>query len=411
MPQELCFPCGQKEINQHLFLGVSVTGFNAQVGWNEQVSQLSVDLVEDTCAGEKICYDSNLESGVFTDPDPGFIGEQIDIIGMPAYFRFGDFEFGGIISDWTRSDNQQGQTYQVNLVDPRRLLEQSYLITGKYGGFLTNTYDCVSKDACNVFNVYGFMEMLGVNCPPFSQTTQYFYQLDPGCGFSSDGPVFGSYGGFGGSCRNDRGMPLTKIIQGVNTLINSFPLWTSTEAQQFSPNLRILGCGNTFVGLDACGLIERDGVKVTSGGSFGYNNYLLDLSELPVFTDNYYRINEDCLTIMELINRVCEDAGFDYYIELVFAKNILFTPNGIGLIIKLRTVNRKVNPNLNGIQNYINSIGDCLVSRSIGQEFRDEPTTKVVIGGQKQTIYQICQDDDPEVIPSPEPGNGNTSAD
>ena len=90
--------------NQTLFLGCSVVSFALTGGWNEQKGEVTIQLIEDTCSASKTYYDRSLEPQTYVGADPGFIGEDTPIIGAPAYFRVGDFEFSGIISDWVKAD-------------------------------------------------------------------------------------------------------------------------------------------------------------------------------------------------------------------------------------------------------------------------------------------------------------------
>ena len=80
-----------------LFLGCSIVGFSASQGWNEQVAEITVQIVEDTCPSpsgySKKYYDTSLAVQTTTDADPGFFGTSYDIIGAPVYFRLQDFEF------------------------------------------------------------------------------------------------------------------------------------------------------------------------------------------------------------------------------------------------------------------------------------------------------------------------------
>jgi hypothetical protein len=57
---------------QTLFLGCSVRSFNCTVGWNEQTTSLSVDLIEDPCAGNKVYYPYPGATRTWTQADPGF---------------------------------------------------------------------------------------------------------------------------------------------------------------------------------------------------------------------------------------------------------------------------------------------------------------------------------------------------
>lgn len=431
-----CNPCNSfcsssGDIQQHLFLGLSVQEFSADAGWGDQVSEISVVLAEDPCdapsTSPKICYDVNLDRQESYDPDPGFVAENrylsaatgqeysatvpidggdtllrsaVNILGSPAYFRFQDFEFGGIIGDWVKTTGTDGISYRVKLTDPRIILEGCQLILGSFSDRVDKDIYCSSITPYNLFNVFGYMEEAGGGalCPSVTQYPQFTYQVGGACDFpiENDGAVIGApMGYFGGAYRNDRGMPLFKIIEGVNALLNQVVV--DSDILPFSPLGRIVyPCADTgTLGVYPCGLVLPDASLVTGHVS----GYFLDLYELPNFGNSiYYRIEDDIVSVLDLIARVCQEAGFDYYFELMFVKSETFT-NGIGKFIKLRTVNRKVPPSLNNIANALNNV-DCVENSSFGLEMRNEETSSFVIGGNKKTIYQAIQSDDPD-------GNGD----
>ena len=66
--------------NHTLFLGCSIVEFSVSMGWNEQVSELTVILVEDTCtapeASPKHYYDLDLNKQTTNNADPVFFGVQ-----------------------------------------------------------------------------------------------------------------------------------------------------------------------------------------------------------------------------------------------------------------------------------------------------------------------------------------------
>src|SRR5690349_3947669 len=115
---------------QTLFLGCSIASFNVSVGWNEQVGELIVQLVQDTCpvpsgGNPKVYFDSALTRQTTMSADPGFIEPNI---GSAVYFRVGDFEWCGLVQSFQQNDNLGGHpTYTVKLVDPRQILEGTQL--------------------------------------------------------------------------------------------------------------------------------------------------------------------------------------------------------------------------------------------------------------------------------------------
>lgn len=408
---------------QTLFLGCSITDFSASVGWNSSQSEISVVVVEDQCIGYRKYYTTCLTpvSGNFADI--GFLGENrytrpdgsmysacypesnddalvrssINLVGAPAYFRYGDFEFAGIISDWTRTNSNGVPTYRIKIVDPRLILEGVQLIIGDYNGSVAGTVSSglggTGEPQPNIFNVYGYLEQFGLVCPSYSQCSAGTYSPSTSCPTAVDGPVFGSLvGGYGGSRLNNNGMPYNRIITGFNFLANSVPVLTNA----WSPYGRVSFFSNdlTSIGSSGCGLITPD-----NGGSY-FNNknyYYVDLSELPAFPDDSYRIAGTSISLLDLINRAAGDLNFDFYFELLPTKDPsnIFSSNCVAKIIKLRVVNRNNQPSLDKICEFIQS-ADCILESSIGQELRNETVSKFIIGGRKKSIYQVEQNTDPD---------------
>lgn len=136
-----CVAC----IGNCTFLGCTVLGFNGTIGWNTQESSISVDLIEYKCPPNE---------------NQVFLGENL--IGYPVYFDCGNFFFGGLLQNWTYTENSGGKTFNVKVIDPRQILEQCVLITDTYAGPPIRTL--------NYFDVYGFYEesvYLNKNCSAF----------------------------------------------------------------------------------------------------------------------------------------------------------------------------------------------------------------------------------------------------
>ncbi len=185
---------------QTMFLGSSIMSFSASQGWNDQASEVTVQLVTDNCAGNKFYWDGDLNKQSWAIADPGFVGLTTPIIGAPAYFRVGDFEYSGLIQSWEETNSEsEAPVYQVKLVDPRAILENCQIIINEYAGGVGSTY--------NLINAFGFSETFGsVLCPEIFQSAPGLYV--PGNG-SIDGTVFGSpaAGSLAAGCRLRAGQP------------------------------------------------------------------------------------------------------------------------------------------------------------------------------------------------------------
>ena len=360
MTQQLCTPSRVYGPYEHfLFLGCSITSVSCNIGWNEQIGQCDIQLVEDTCSAPanhpKIYYDENLQRQETLDPDPGF---TFPTIGSPAYLRLGNFEYCGLVQSYTKTNNEGGNpTYNVTLVDPRQILQGAQLILADYAGDIYNTP--------NTFNIYGFAESFGQKC-----TLRQIL-----------GAYFGSpANAFGTSLFNDNGLQWNLIKETTSRLTSSIPTITG----KFSKYGRIIFRGNQAGGY---GSMKPDFIDVNIPVNFPnqtpYQNfYFLDLSEIPN-APSYYRIPGTSISILDCISTVCDDAGCDYYIELVpviLGVNVL-------KIIKVRVVARGSQPALGSIDLFITESGN-VISKNVGRELRAEPTTKFLIGGQVESIFQ-----------------------
>lgn len=380
-----------KPVERTLFLGSSIQSFDVQCGWGQESSQLSVVLVDDPCGGSKIYYDANLQKQTWTDPDPGFLGISNSIIGCPVYFRVSDFEVSMLVQSWEKMNSISGNpTYRVNLISPTQILEGAKLILSEYSGGVGTAY--------NIFNLYGFLEQFGNSCP---QT--YLKTLSSGEGpdpsgylpgnLGPDGAMFGSEnGGFGGAYVNGNGIQWNRIKTALNILVGAIPSVNNV----YSPYGRLMFYGCDISGYGLCGYDRAEFLSPFTGHSGYYSDYILDLSELPNPGD-YFRISGSNISILDAINQICDICSYDYYIELLMVNDItkIIAPSGIIKIIKIRAVSREIQPILGSIQSFINNSEGC-ISTNVGKELRSENTTSFLIGGNKQSIYQIESSDDPE---------------
>lgn len=338
------------DFKQTIYMGLSIMSFSTQVGLNGQSSEFTVQLVNDTdTCNTKVYYDSNFDEQVWTGADPGFIEPQV---GSPSYFRAGDFEYMGIVSMWEKSDDRGGRDiYTVKLTDPGFILDGVEIITGDYAGNVMSMP--------NIINAYGYAESFGKSAP-------YTY---------SGGSYFGSpANAFGGSSETENGMPFNYMIQAVTQLTSSIP----AISNDFSTWGRIIYNGS----------LPQQWNYGTPDSTFypsfsGYvSEYLIDLTALPT-APTYYAVPGPSVSLLEAIKMVCEDAGCDFYIELVpvlFGSQIL-------KFITVRTLVRTNQPDLGVIDEFIGN-GDGLIASSSGYELRNDTTAMLLAGGQQENIYQ-----------------------
>jgi hypothetical protein len=234
-------------------------------------------------------------------------------VGHPMRFRLGGFYFGGILSKVTKKKSTSGITYDAVLVDPREILQATQVIIGQYVG-------PIPIGITNVINAYGFWED------------------------STNG-----FGGFGFSGSDEIGMPWTTFFRAVLFICNQ-PLITPYGGPM------------------------RWGVPTREFPRGVY--YSLDLSELPI-PDPYYRIEGSAVvSLYDVINKVCQDAGYDFVVELV------------GYTIKIRTISRKLAPALGTIGAIVNQPGSNATSIEHGIEMaQGHQTASMLIGGPYEGMF------------------------
>ena len=187
------------------------------------------------------------------------------IIGSPVCVNVGDggWNFGGFLDSWElKSSVSSGHTYDVQIVDPTDLLSGYQCVLANYDGSVFGLP--------NLANVFGYLEnFLGTPCVDFLNGDSYGVNYTPA-------------NGWGGSHINSGGIPATLVVSALNAILN--------------------GAGGVF-------------------GTLPYyrqNSYTVDLSRLtylPVYNYNY-RIGGDNASVLDIIDRMCKDSGFDYYLGL-----------------------------------------------------------------------------------------------
>jgi hypothetical protein len=134
---------------QTRFFGASIASISARVGWGSESSEITIDLVEDTCSGSRVDYDDEGNASSVTDSD----AFRPPKLGQPGYFKFGSFSFGGIIKNWEYNDSATGgYTSTVRLTSPTEVLEAGNVILSGYDGGtqgIPNLFSAAAPLWCN----------------------------------------------------------------------------------------------------------------------------------------------------------------------------------------------------------------------------------------------------------------------
>lgn len=239
--------------SQLKFMGATVYGYRESGGWNEQVSQVSIQLVEDPNSGDDfILKEGNVQN---------YNGA---LVGTPFSFTHSSFRFDGILSTFSQIDSFNGHpTYDVILTQPTALLEGTQVIlTGYVGPTNDSVFNSIISSSgatfqiTNLLNVYGYLEDGGAN--------------------------------FGNAMENEGGL-LWEGNQGVK---HALTVLTSS-----SPS----GATTTNFG---------------SMLAYRGHTYELDLTNLPT-APTFYRIGgATFMTLLDVISSICQDGGVDYMVKM-----------------------------------------------------------------------------------------------
>lgn len=305
-----------------------------------------------------------------------------DIIGTPVYFKMQDFAFAGLVQSWEQDMSSGGVSYRVTLEGPDNILNNSWIIIGDYAGSVFSIIDGAGYGAplnastnsmtglgnlkegalFNTFNVYGFMESLGVDY-------------------------------FGASGSNDNGLPAYMIKRVLQVLTSSDDSrgkdqLDNLNKNRFSPFGRILIKSLQKKNDKSSVTIQDHGIIPSFRDKKGFYRCqcLLDLDELPD-TPEDFRISGSVVSVMDFVRQVTDEAGYDFYWEMI----PLTIENQVLPVIKLHTVDRRFQPSTSLIQDTISQyVANNLniSSASIGEESNPSTVRSLLFGPPIQRIYQ-----------------------
>jgi hypothetical protein len=389
-----------------LFLGASITKFSANIGWNSSPSEVTIELVEDTKPGIKTYYNGYGNSCVHSGPDRF----NPPALGSPVYFKFGVFEFMGILQNWQERDGSDGKLYTVKINSPHDILEGTHILLDAYSGPVYNIP--------NIINVFGYLESSGTYLSP-TKPINVDDEVEAIVGYEIST-------GFGGARKNSVGIPWINIRDSLSNIINNM---TFGDIQKSSWNIS-----------------KREDNKYGSCLALRDHTYIFDVTSLPVL-DNSLRFSEESLTLLDLITKVCEYCGADFFVELVLVANPTMTgaiyrtsntiddnpypegsvywanyfaghipTDGVLKFVKVFPVTRLDQPapaqlldssigspvtlrldNLGAITSAINKYAIPMSNRNRGLEFRNETTNCFLVGDYREDIWQVFCDSGVEV--------------
>ena len=111
-------------VYQTQFMGASVKSFTSRIGWGTDSSEVTVELVEDTCLGTRRVY---ADDGSVSYPD-AIDSFRPPRIGEACFFYFGSFSYGGILYNWEAKSDTGGEAFVVRLRSPAIVLANTQII-------------------------------------------------------------------------------------------------------------------------------------------------------------------------------------------------------------------------------------------------------------------------------------------
>jgi len=314
--------------------GAYVSSASSSIGWGGQGGSMQLKLVEDE--------DDNV---LISLPE----------VGTPCYFKYDNFYFGGIFQRYTYSESVgSGRTYDVVIDSPSKLMDGVQLIIEDFIGttdhfisrlnqgssssniFATNL---VYGDIENVYNLFGHQE----------------------------NPFYGGF--FGGSNFNSSGMEVDAALIILGDLANH---WTSHP----------LG-----------GPINLGGHKL----DLDVSEVLTEVQRVWSLANDAYRVKGPAKSVNGLISEIAEAIQIDYFYDIQPYNGFSRLPDGGDSfssipdhgVIKVRTVSKQQQPTRGAIKSFIQAEKPSgkVISYSIGEEYGDATTQKLVWGG-RRTRYQ-----------------------
>ena len=353
------------------------------------------------------------------DEDPGFLGSNnnafshqeilrdkrqtkpptqvYEILGVPVLFRYGEnFNFGGVVTGWTRDVGQEGVIYKVEIKNFSNLLTNTQLIIGHYAGSISNS---VSNTQNN------YMEKI-LSSPGLLNGQ---YNLPPSQGNLPN--VINVYGflekdSFGNAYETENGIPAYKIYDTLKVLLdNTTPaiasnhwnpygglvarsisrdIGTANNLRYETPNPSAITVNSSLSGrlsLEDIGIIPH----ILAQDQKFRPVFRLDLSEVPR-PPAWLRISTSTISLLDFVTQVCDGSGFEFFVDFIPSDN----PNFSGTI-KIRTVSRRTQPKQDAIDKFIENLESqdvFVASKMYGKEYNDGVSRTMYIGAKQKRLLQ-----------------------
>lgn len=374
--------------------------------------------------------------------------------GTACYFKYENLYFGGIFQRWTFNESVSGgRTYDIVIESPSKLLEGVQIIIENFNGatdLFANQYqinrltlDNPGPGAAPQINYpYGFQTInryfdWSLNYPIIADTPNQQLPFHALYGKADENNVLnlwmhniynvfaywenpdfgeaGQYMNFGNSRFNTSGMPVHKLLLGMEALIKIDAPQNREPPEPLNVGWDMFGGPITFGTSDGPdegteGVFDSAGIRLnTKPGT----KYEFNFDELVAFFEDedvdfaQYRLKGPAKTINAIFAELGEVFQFDYYYDIINYDPLLrpdqlvdpITGENINdggrieqAIIKLKVLSKRKPPEKHQIRQFVRDelalprTQRTLMSYTLGKELADTVTQKLVWGA-KRTRY------------------------
>jgi hypothetical protein len=291
------------------------------------------------------------------------------------------FEFNGILKNYKRNSSSSGISYEAVLEDPRMMLEGSHVLLGSFAG--TTSPADRSGGMIQEFDNGKYD-----NDRTLTNGYQGYYNIINAYGYYE-------YFDFGGADINKNGFSWRKILTACQTILQGkYDIVGGADLERMG--------GPLYYVRDS-----RDQQLIKATAPVNVHRYKVDLSELDNLSNtnggllpDIYRIKGEKMTLLSLIQNICETAGADFFVELLKteAKKKTDDDREYSGIIKVTPIPRTAVITPGKIQTEIDTAvsqhacgttaahqwANRIISHNMGYEFKD-PVSGIMMLGDRRT--------------------------
>ena len=354
-------PCQQNITGpflRHQFLGATVKSWTCSAGLNQEGTTVTIQLVEDTCPTyQGVVFNASNRVPELKTLTDSFVYPPV---GTPVVFRYampdgaggidvdGGFEYAGFVRNWTESKDSNGNpVFNVQLGDAGFLLENLQVI-------MADNAENVPIQL-NTLNAYGALQYTAAYLGSICTTPGNPGAISPAV--------------------NEKGMAYADLLEMLHLLCSNNNVQLP-EVNNYNPG------GRVFYSVKPFDTTPTSDVLASVVNEDEFLAFHLDLTDMPEMPSDY-RVSGPTASVYDIISEACTDAGHDFYTELLPVRAAGQTE----LIIKIRTIDRTLNPVENAIPDFVNykkglypDYQGGIISATSGLESRNEPTNYFLYG-------------------------------